>query len=43
VCNGTLLSREQYMADITKGYVDARIGPMTEDEVRAWTEAIGRR
>lgn len=44
LCQGTLLSREQYLTDIEKwGYRDARIEPvgnMTEDEVAQWTEAI---
>jgi hypothetical protein len=45
VCFGTLLSREQYLADIGKwGYHDARLKPlgaMTPEEVTDWTAAIG--
>jgi putative nucleotidyltransferase-like protein len=44
VCYGTLLSREQYLADIEQlGYRDARVtpdGPMTEEQVRIWTASI---
>jgi catechol 2,3-dioxygenase-like lactoylglutathione lyase family enzyme len=44
VCQGTLLSREQYLVDIElQGYRDARIapfGPMTAQEVARWTDAI---
>lgn len=44
VCNGTLLSREQYLHDITAGgYTDARrapVGPMTEEELEIWTAPI---
>jgi hypothetical protein len=44
ICNGTLLSREQYLYDLEQlGYVDARIEPhgaMTETETRIWTDAI---
>ena len=46
VCQGTLISREQYLPDTTRwGYADARqqpVGNMTPEQVRAWTEAIGR-
>jgi hypothetical protein len=45
LCNGTLLSREQYLIDIQqRGYRDARLqpyGPMTRDEIDTWTAAIG--
>jgi hypothetical protein len=45
VCNGTLLSREQYLHDVTAGgYADARqrpIGHMTKEEIDVWTAAIG--
>lgn len=45
VCRGTLLSREQYMADLEQwGYVDGRMrpaGPMSAAEIAIWTEAIG--
>ncbi len=44
VCNGTLLSREQYLIDIEKwGYKDPRLlptGTMTEEQVIQWTDAI---
>jgi hypothetical protein len=45
VCQGTLLSREQYLIDIERwGYKDARLTPggsMTAAETRRWTAAIG--
>ena len=44
VCQGTLLSRAQYLVDIDEwGYEDARLRPrgaMTEEQVRVWTAAI---
>lgn len=44
VCQGTLLSREQYLVDLEQwGYEDARLeprGPMTRAAIRRWTEAI---
>jgi hypothetical protein len=44
LCQGTLLSREQYLDDIERwGYEDARLAPrgtMSPEEVRVWTEAI---
>jgi hypothetical protein len=44
VCNGTLLSREQYLFDITQlGYTDPRVEPrgaMTRDQINEWTAAI---
>jgi len=44
VCQGTLLSREQYLVDVElQGWRDARIapfGPMTAQDVACWTEAI---
>jgi hypothetical protein len=44
VCNGTLLSREQYLVDLERlGYRDARTepnGPMTREEADIWTAAI---
>jgi hypothetical protein len=44
-CRGTLISREQYLVDITEwGYSDARMqprGPMSATEIAHWTEAIG--
>lgn len=45
VCNGTLLSREQYLEDVRDGlYEDARLeprGPMSREEIEIWTAAIG--
>jgi hypothetical protein len=45
LCNGTLLSREQYLPDVTLGRMaDARLSPvgtMSAEELRLWTEAIG--
>ena len=44
VCQGTLLSREQYLTDVGRwGFEDARLtvtGSMTVDEVAHWTRAI---
>jgi hypothetical protein len=44
ICQGTLLSRAQYLVDIERwGYRDARIvpqGAMTEQQVAHWTAAI---
>lgn len=44
ICQGTLLSREQYLADIEQwGYQDARLVPygnMTPSETAQWTDAI---
>jgi len=45
VCRGTLLSRQQYLVDLDRGYVDGRLAPggtMTPDEVAGWTAAIGQ-
>lgn len=45
ICQGTLLSREQYLVDLLRGYQDARlepIGNMTETEAELWTAAIGK-
>lgn len=43
VCNGTVLSRTQYVVDVEQwGYQDARVEPlgaMTADEAASWTEA----
>ena len=45
VCNGTVLSREQYLNDLERfGYRDARVEPhgqMSEAEIEVWTNAIG--
>jgi hypothetical protein len=47
LCQGTLLSREQYLVDVEReGYRDGRVQPagtMTPEEVAAWTEAIPSR
>lgn len=44
VCQGTLLSREQYLVDIMRwGYHDARLTPkgtLTQEEIDHWTAAI---
>ena len=44
LCRGTLISREQYLVDVTKwGYLDARempLGRMTPKQIQAWTAAI---
>jgi hypothetical protein len=44
LCRGTLLSRAQYLVDVTSwSYVDARqvpLGTMTPEEIDAWTKAI---
>lgn len=47
ICRGTLLSREQYLADLERfGYEDARVqphGPLTPSEAEIWTAAIETR
>ena len=47
VCQGTLLSREQYLPDIEQwGFEDARLSTpnaMTQEEIAEWTQAIGRK
>jgi hypothetical protein len=44
VCQGTVLSREQYLVDVERrGYEDARLaprGPMSAAEINHWTIAI---
>jgi hypothetical protein len=44
ICQGTLLSRAQYLVDIGKwGYRDARLAPlgnMSGEEIAYWTWAI---
>jgi len=44
ICLGTLLSRAQYLTDISRrGYADGRLGPgagMTPEDVAHWTAAI---
>ncbi len=46
LCQGTLLSREQYLMDIEhRGYEDARLFPkgnLTKAETDHWTEAIDK-
>jgi hypothetical protein len=46
VCQGTLLSRSQYLVDVDEwGYEDARIQPrgsMSESQVAEWTAAIDK-
>ena len=46
-CNGTLLSREQYLFDLReRGYADARVpswGSVLESQIGIWTEAIVKR
>jgi hypothetical protein len=45
LCRGTLVSREQYLIDIGDwGYADARLheSTMTPEEIRHWTDAIGK-
>jgi hypothetical protein len=45
VCQGTLISREQYLPDLNQGgFVDARLTmthALSEAEIAEWTEAIG--
>lgn len=44
VCHGTLISREQYLSDITEwGFQDGRLaeGSMAPDAIQQWTDAIG--
>ncbi|MDI1436554.1 MULTISPECIES: nucleotidyltransferase family protein [Polyangium] len=43
LCRGTLLSRAQYLADVSEGWDDARLWPagsMTSEEIARWTAAI---
>jgi hypothetical protein len=46
LCQGTLLSREQYLIDILRwGYKDARLlphGRLTQEEIDHWTAAINQ-
>jgi hypothetical protein len=46
VCQGTLLSRSQYLVDVEEwGYEDARLQPrgaMSEEQIAVWTAAIDR-
>jgi hypothetical protein len=47
ICNGTLLSREKYMYDLTNlKYLDCREephGPMTREQIDIWTDAISKK
>jgi hypothetical protein len=47
LCQGTLLSREQYLVDVEgRGYKDARLGPaggMSAEQIAHWTRAIDGR
>lgn len=47
LCQGTILSRQQYLPDVLEwGYRDGRLPPggnMSETEIEEWTEAIGKR
>lgn len=44
VCQGTLLSRAQFLIDVQRwGYADARLRPrgnLTDEEAERWTRAI---
>jgi hypothetical protein len=46
LCRGTLLSREQYLVDVSEwGYLDARempVGRMTPQQIQDWTDAIAK-
>ena len=46
ICNGTVISRQQYLVDVTDwGYLDGRLRPrgnMTAEEIAAWTAAIDK-
>jgi hypothetical protein len=47
ICQGTLMSREQYLPDLEHwGFVDARLtmaNAMTQEEIAAWTRAIAQK
>ncbi len=47
ICNGTLISREQYLPDLEHwGFTDARLtmtNAMTQQEIADWTRAIQRK
>ena len=46
VCKGTLLSREQYLPDLERGWGDARLSPtggMNRETIAIWTDAIAKR
>ncbi len=45
MCRGTMLSREQYLPDLTRGWRDARLPPtgsMSREAIALWTDAIER-
>lgn len=46
VCNGTFLSRQQYLTDVREsGFTDGRLADpptMSEEDIDRWTRAIGR-
>ncbi|HEX8915905.1 MAG TPA: hypothetical protein VF796_26360 [Humisphaera sp.] len=46
LCRGTFLSRGQYLVDVhQRGYEDGRLqpkGPMRHEDVKHWTDAIGK-
>ena len=46
LCNGTVVSRQQYLMDVQQwGYTDGRLQPhgnMTAQEIADWTDAIGK-
>ncbi|HET7459483.1 MAG TPA: nucleotidyltransferase, partial [Gemmatimonadaceae bacterium] len=46
VCQGTVVSRQQFLVDVQQwGYADARLRPrgnMSAEEIAYWTEAIGK-
>jgi hypothetical protein len=46
VCDGTLLSRQQYLVDVsTRGYADGRLAPrgeMSAADISHWTAAISQ-
>jgi hypothetical protein len=45
ICQGTLISREQYLVDVQQwGYRDAREkqGRMSAEDIEQWTDAIGK-
>ena len=47
ICQGTLISREQYLPDVNQwGFEDARLTmthAMTEAEIAEWTQAIAEK
>jgi hypothetical protein len=47
ICQGTLISREQYLPDVERwGFADARLtmpNAMTQEEIAQWTRAISKK